>query len=245
MNLLVGSIFVASLLGSVHCVGMCGPFVAIAVGGRSQSIRGNAGVQAAYHAGRLITYVTLGTLAGAVGSLFDLAAGLAGVKPLAAITAGLTMIGFGGIALARQAGVHFGCGRAPRFLQPPLRAAHAAAQSLGPIARATVIGLLTTLLPCGWLWLFVVSAAGTARPELGALTMLVFWLGTLPMLIVIGTGVQSILGPASRRLPGITSLMLVIVGIYTVATRASIDTLRITSPTHAPSHATPLPCCKE
>ncbi|MFN7147839.1 MAG: sulfite exporter TauE/SafE family protein, partial [Myxococcota bacterium] len=58
MTLLLGGALTAGLLGSPHCVGMCGPFVTAT--GRSAP---------AWHAGRLLTYVTLGALAGAVGSV--------------------------------------------------------------------------------------------------------------------------------------------------------------------------------
>jgi uncharacterized protein len=65
---LVAAIFLASLLGSLHCAGMCGAFVAIACGrlGNDRSDwRDAVALQTAYHGGRLLTYVTLGMFAGA------------------------------------------------------------------------------------------------------------------------------------------------------------------------------------
>ena len=57
----IGSAFVAGLVGSLHCIGMCGPF-AVACGGR-------AGDTVLWHAGRLTTYTVMGVLAGAFGSM--------------------------------------------------------------------------------------------------------------------------------------------------------------------------------
>ena len=69
---------------------------------------------------------------------------------------------------------------APAALQKILTTAHTRSATLPPMAHALATGLLTTLLPCGWLYAFVALAAGTASAPLGALVMLTFWIGTLP-----------------------------------------------------------------
>ena len=92
-----------------------------------------------------------------------------------------------------------------------------------PVARAGAIGLLTTLLPCGWLYAFAVVASGTARPLLGGAVMAVFWMGTLPVMVALGTGLQHGLGALGRRLPALTSCAVIAVGLYTLADRSLID----------------------
>jgi uncharacterized protein len=86
-------------------------------------------------------------------------------------------------------------------------------------SRAWRIGVLTGLLPCGWLWAFVVSAAGTASPWTGAAVMAVFWLGTVPAM----TGVLVFAGPLfdrlRQRLPVITACVLIVLGVATLAAR--------------------------
>jgi uncharacterized protein len=241
------AIFCASVVGSFHCVGMCGPFVAIAVGGRTVQVRQKISSQLAYHLGRLTTYVVLGVAAGGVGSFMNIASGLAGFRPVAATLAGTFMILAGGIALGHAAGVRIPIGRVgPAFLTRWLQAGHRCSKHLGPTQRAGVIGLLTTLLPCGWLWMFAITAAGTARPDHGGLVMVAFWLGTLPLLIALGTGVQSVLGRFAPRLSLVTSALILVAGIYTVAGRESFDPASLVSPTHVATSAdaTP-PCCRE
>jgi len=63
MTSLILAIFAASVLGSLHCAGMCGAFVAIAVQDRG-NWRRHASLQAAYHGGRLASYLSLGIAAG-------------------------------------------------------------------------------------------------------------------------------------------------------------------------------------
>ena len=73
---LITSVFVASLLGSLHCAGMCGAFVAFAVGiDDPDAARKRARLHAAYNLGRLVTYSVLGAIAGAIGGALDLAGG--------------------------------------------------------------------------------------------------------------------------------------------------------------------------
>ena len=100
-----------------------------------------------------------------------------------------------------------------------------APQRRSPIVRALGTGLFSTLLPCGWLYAFVVTAAGTGSWALGAATMAAFWVGTLPILAVIGVGVRRLAGPLRRYVPAVTALVLVAVGLMTVAGRLSVPAI--------------------
>ncbi|HBS29500.1 MAG TPA: hypothetical protein DEB06_08650 [Phycisphaerales bacterium] len=221
---LVSAVFIASLLGSLHCVGMCGAFLAFAVGVDAPiERRRRARLQSAYHTGRLITYTALGAVAGAAGAAFDAAGTLIGLQRVALVGAGAAMVLFGTLAVLRINGVRLPHPPAPRAMHAALQRVFRAASQQPPIVRALVTGLATTLLPCGWLYAFVITAAGTAHPGLGALTMGVFWLGTLPVLVALGTGLQHAgarLGALGRRVPLITALAVIGVGLSTVFSRA-------------------------
>lgn len=259
MSALIAGVFLASLLGSLHCAGMCGAFVAIAVGGAGAEPdrrRSQWPMQLAYHGGRLVTYVLLGAAAGAAGKLLDLTSALAGVRPVAAAAAGATLLAFGLITLLRQFGVTLARVPAPAFFRNALAAAHRKAMGRPPIVRAAMIGLLTTLLPCGWLYLFAVTAAGTASPWRGALTMAVFWAGTLPVLVAIGASVRRLTGALGRRLPVITCVAVMALGLFTLINRSRLDPAAMAGQATArsgagisatqPAAAQPLPpCCSE
>ncbi len=229
---LIAAVFTASLLGSTHCVGMCGAFVAFAVGEgelgsqkQPRRLASRAALNAAYNLGRLATYLAMGSVAGGVGAAVDLGGRLVGVQRGAAIGAGAIMVGFGVVAVARHLGVRIPRAPLPKALTSLARAAHVRAFALSPLARAGVVGLLTTLLPCGWLYAFVITSAGTADPVYGAITMLAFWLGTLPLLGALGLGIQSLTGRLRPHLPLLTSLALVAVGVYTLSGRIAAPAL--------------------
>ena len=104
---LVLAVLVASLLGSVHCAAMCGPFVCFyaASGTSMASWRHETPGHAAYNLGRLVSYVTLGLIAGALGGMLDRAGVLAGVGKIAAMIAGVLMVGWGVSAMLAARGV--------------------------------------------------------------------------------------------------------------------------------------------
>ena len=203
------AIFAASLVGSLHCVAMCGPLVGLHGGARSLGL-------ALIHAlGRLTTYATLGALAGLVGRAVDVAGRLAAAQHVASIVAGVVIVAWGVRAIAVARG----------WLR--VRTAGATLWNRGlvqirgrrAVSRAWLVGVLTGLLPCGWLWAFVVSAAGTASPAAGAAVMAVFWLGTVPAM----TGVLALGGPVidrvRRKLPVISACVLIVLGLATLAMR--------------------------
>lgn len=235
---LVVAVLLASLLGSVHCAAMCGGFVCFySAAGLERGGGGRAGFlpHAAYNVGRLATYAALGALAGAIGARLDRVAALAGMSRAAAILAGALMVAWGALRLAAQFGA-----RLPRvptilLLQERVGRGMAAAARWSPVARAAAIGLLSAFLPCGWLYMFVVTAGGTGSAAWGALVMTVFWAGTLPMLLAIGVGIQRAAGPLQRRLPALSAALVVLIGLLAIGGRLRAGTAMASS--HASSHA--------
>ncbi len=221
MLALFAAVLIASLLGSLHCAGMCGAFVTIAVAldGRPSS---PAALNTAYNLGRLLTYTALGAVSGLVGRAVDLGGTAVGLSRTAMVFSGGFMILFGAVALARACGTRLTLPGVPGAWRRLVSRGHRAAFSLPPVSRAWMIGLLTTLLPCGWLYAFAVTAAGTASPALGAMTMAAFWLGTLPVMISLGVSVRSLSGMVRARLPLATSMVMIAVGLYTIVARTGI-----------------------
>jgi len=221
-------VIAASVVGSLHCAGMCGPFVAIALapaGGATEKrgVWDAVSPALAYHFGRLATYALLGAVCGAIGAAIDLGGTMVGLARAAAILAGGTMIVFGLVMIAQLRGATLGRYDGGGWLKPWLMRAQRAAMRLTPLRRAAVIGLLTTLLPCGWLWAFAVTATGTASPLWGALVMAAFWAGTVPALAALGVALRSLTGAFATRLPWITAAALVIVGLVTVFHRLELS----------------------
>lgn len=222
LTALCAAVLGASLLGSLHCAGMCGGLVAFAAGaGAEGPRRARFARHVAYHGGRLGAYVGLGLAAGTLGAALDLGGRLLGFQRAAAVGAGIFVALWGGYALATALGVRLPQPKAPG----PLRRAigHGLERFAGrpPVERALAVGLLSALLPCGWLWAYVAVAAGTGGAAGGALVMAVFWAGTVPALVAVGAAVQAAAGPLRRAAPAICAAALVIVGLTTVVLRAT------------------------
>jgi sulfite exporter TauE/SafE len=141
---------------------------------------------------------------------------------LAAVLAGTMMVGIGALTLVRLAGVKLTKLPVPGALTRAVSSGHRRAMRYSPGTRALSIGLLTTLIPCGWLYAFVITAAGTGHAWTGVLFMATFWLGTLPMLTMVGVGVRKLAAPLAAKLPAITASAIVIAGLYTIVARAGI-----------------------
>lgn len=218
MTALALTVLAASLIGSLHCAGMCGGFVVFYAGsGGRRAALGHA----AYNLGRLAAYSTLGVLAGALGAALDLAAAPAGIQRAAAVLAGALIVLWGTRMLLETAGVRVARLEPPAALRGAISRGVAAVAAQPPVTRALVIGLLTGLLPCGWLYAFVVTAAGTGDPLRGAGLMAVFWLGTLPVMAGLGVAVQTLAGPLRRWVPTACAVAMIVVGLLAVAGRAT------------------------
>lgn len=219
------SVLVASLLGSVHCTAMCGGFVCLYAG----EARGPA-THASYNAGRLASYLLAGAIAGTLGSLVDAAGALAGIARLAAVISGAMLVAWGGALLLRTLGVRLGSSEGPGVSQRLLGPLLARTRGRSPTVRAAAVGLLSTLLPCGWLYAFVVTAAGTGRLTGALQVMFVFWVGTLPAMLAFGYGVQRLAGPLRRRLPLVSAVAVVAIGLLSMFGRLRPG---VSLPTHA------------
>lgn len=226
---MVIAVFFASLTGSPHCAGMCGGFVAF-ISGRAER---RPLAHFAYHIGRMLSYVILGIIAGLLGKALDNLALLAGLQRASALVAGVLMIswGIGGLFFRRR---FSGTGSSSSFLLGKLAGLYhrlmkagnpidsGESKSAGPTSlgysrgnwtlRAFSIGGLSGLMPCGFLHIFTLAAATTASPLKGAIVMLTFWLGTVPMLGLVGAGSEFFVKKLGRFVPVATSLMLIFAG---------------------------------
>ena len=231
MTLLLG-VLAASLVGSVHCAAMCGGFVCLYAGARPA--RGHdARAHLAYNAGRLASYVTLGIVAGAIGARVDRLGEAARIERGAAIVAGALMAMWACARIASALGVRLPPAAAPEWVTRRFGGVLLAIGDQPAAVRAAATGLLTTLLPCGWLYTFVATAGGTGSPLAGAAVMLVFWAGTVPMMLGVGIGVQRVARPIARHLPVASAVLVFALGALTIAGKLQ----PLVAPNVAVSHA--------
>ncbi len=227
MWMLVTAVITASILGSMHCVGMCGPLAIWASGAGEQRLAAQMAIATSlYHIGRLLTYALAGLVAGLAGQLVDLGGETLGIQLVAARTVGSFMILFGLMRLADLAQQNWRTQKRPTVL--PLKPTRMTQVLLRlrphvfrlPLAtRGLVTGLLTALLPCGWLYLFTLVAAGTGSITMGPVVMIAFWLGTVPALVGLVTGTQALAVRFRKLVPLAAAVLLIVGGGYTAAGR--------------------------
>lgn len=206
------SLFVASLLGSAHCVGMCGGIVLL----YSQESERRSLSHIAYNTGRLSSYILLGAIAGALGQTVNLAGTAAGIGHVAAILFGLLMI-IWGITLLFKGTMPEPALIGTSWITKLYHTVGKKEIELPLTLRAYLLGLLSTLLPCGWLYLFAAVAAASGDVLSGIFIMAIFWLGTLPYLLSVGLASQHLLGPLRQRLPVITAVLVILAGVLSVS----------------------------
>jgi sulfite exporter TauE/SafE len=177
--------FLAGLVTSVHCVGMCGP---LSCSWAVKPGEGFARNTALYHGGRFLAYALAGAMAGALGvmplSWFQSGAGM--VLPWLMVLAFVLV----GIGLDRHL-------PKPAFLAKPLRAIQLRAFQMKPGWRAGLLGLATPLLPCGPLYVMLGLAMVNGSAMRGAEFAGAFALGTLPLLWVVQSQMHWIGGKVS------------------------------------------------
>ncbi|MDG1874025.1 MAG: sulfite exporter TauE/SafE family protein [Mariniblastus sp.] len=221
MLVLLGTVLVASLLGSLHCVGMCGPFALIA-GADPEKRQAAVVPTVAYSAGRLVSYSIVGFIFGSLGLALNQGTSFVAWQQTATYVAGALMILVGVIALARHFGMRL---RLPPVLSPVnkmLQAGFAKTKQMKPLPRAMTIGMLTSLMPCGWLYTFAVTAAGTGSPFWGTLLMVVFWAGTVPIMAALMLGFHKISQGVQKQVPVMMASLVILLGVFTLTFRAPI-----------------------
>lgn len=228
---LFAAVAVASFMGSLHCVGMCGPFALMATGA-SATKRQTATRIAAYHLGRLTTYLIGGLLMGIAGAFVSTSGQWFGIQSAAARVAGVMMIllgvwkliefSYGGVfRLHHLHGISHKVSGWLASLRPTLG-------KMPPHARAYSAGGLTTLLPCGWLYVFLLVAAGTGAVGSSMILMSAFWLGSLPALTSLAFGAQQLAPRFKKALPAVAGVILLLTGSYTALGRATADLTSLT-----------------
>jgi sulfite exporter TauE/SafE len=170
--------FLIGLLGSLHCIGMCGP-IALTVGVQSgKAPLRKAGNLLLYNLGRVVTYAFLGLVLGALGFGFK----VAGLQQTLSIAIGVGLI----IYAFWPSLIH----RLEQKTSHPLYKANQwLKKSLGSLLKSNkghktfFIGLLNGLLPCGLVYFAVAAAVAVGSPTDGMWFMMVFGAGTIPLLM--------------------------------------------------------------
>ena len=194
------------LVGSLHCIGMCGPIaVALPLGRKGWGYRVFGGVT--YNVGRILSYATLGAIFGLLGKGIE----MAGLQKWASILIGAVMVLsvlfpalFKGKIKIEQ--VFFGyagkmIGKFRKLF------------TISSIPSLFLIGILNGFLPCGLVYVAIAGAINTNSFYDGILFMILFGLGTLPVMLAIPLLGNMIGKKVRKRFSGVLNIFIVILGI--------------------------------
>ena len=222
-----GMLFVIGLITSVHCVAMCGGI------NLSQCIPRKAAEDAdgtgklaalrpalAYNLGRVVSYTAVGFVLGLAGFLVGggsqvgLSATLQGALK---ILAGLAMVVMGINML----------GLFPWLRRFTVRMPGALARKVGKkksgAGRPFVVGILNGFMPCGPLQSMWIVALASGNPFSGALSMFLFSLGTVPLMLGLGSAVSALGRRFADQVMTVGAVLVVVLGLAMLSQGGSLS----------------------
>ena len=208
---IISASFIAGFVGSIHCLGMCG--------GIAVSCSRSNNKNALYQIGRLTGYLIIAVLAAVVGESIKNRFDSAGNSHFFAYLMGAMLIWLGVSQLFNSRSIKISS-------LPFLKRTHEtfgkllSSNSQGGNTKTTFfIGLFTIFLPCGLLYSVVLALSVLADPVMSVIGISSFWFGTLPLMASTPAILKKLLYPLTRKLPTMSSLVLILIGLLTIASR--------------------------
>jgi sulfite exporter TauE/SafE len=167
--------FVVGLLGSFHCIGMCGPIAVALPISNSTNLSFFAG-RILYNLGRVVTYSFLGAVLGLVGGRIA----LAGAQQIVSIVLGVVIII--AVLLPQKHKNYFAQHPITQKLAQPLKANIGVLFKKGTFSALFLIGILNGFLPCGFVYIGLAGSIASGDAISGAAVMILFGLGTVPVM---------------------------------------------------------------
>lgn len=220
------------LLGSFHCIGMCGPIALSLPVHHLPPAQKHLNIFL-YNFGRACTYAIIGALFGFLGSSFK----IFGLQQFLSIFGGVLIIALAVIYHFRP--TWLSTGKWGRGLTSKL------AQQLKKDKNHLTffsIGLLNGFLPCGLVYMALASAFATGAVWSGALLMFFFGLGTLPLMYVFILSSKWINAATRRYLNKIIPIWVIILGVLMILRGANLG-IPYLSPTMNEETQTVEHCC--
>ena len=199
------SAFAIGFFGSFHCIGMCGPIAMMLPVDRSNEVKKITQI-ITYHIGKLTAYGTLGLIFGLLGRSFY----LAGMQQQLSIIVGILMIMVAVIPEKVFAKYNFS--------KPVFRIISKIKTALGSQFKNKsykslfTIGLLNGFLPCGMVYVALFGAIAMQSASMGGLYMILFGLGTVPMMSSIVYINSFLTVPMRNRIQKVIPYVAVIIG---------------------------------
>ncbi len=201
------SALVLGLMGSFHCAGMCGP-IAIALPLHGNTVPQKIFGGALYNIGRTITYGVMGAIFGMLGQGVE----MIGFQQKISVIMGVLMIV--SVLFPALFKNQYSMGKSWFSVVGKLKKSIGQMFSIRSFSSLFVIGLLNGLLPCGLVYMAIAGAIGTGGILLGSLYMILFGLGTIPMMLSISLAGNVMSLAVRNKINKFIPVLVVIVGIF-------------------------------
>jgi len=200
------SALVLGLMGSFHCAGMCGP-IAIALPLHGNTVPQKIFGGTLYNVGRTITYGIMGAIFGLLGQGIQ----MIGVQQKISVIMGAVMI----ISVLFPALFknQYRMDKSMFSIVGKLKKRIGEMFSIRSFQSLFFIGMLNGLLPCGLVYMAIAGAIGTGNAAEGTLYMILFGLGTIPMLLTISLAGNIMSQAIRRKINKLIPVMVVVVGL--------------------------------
>ena len=198
--------FIFGLISSLHCIGMCGPIAMMLPVDRNNPVK-KASQIITYHLGRISAYATIGLVFGLLGKGFF----LAGLQQKLSIFIGIAMILV--ILIPERAFAKY------NFSKPVFNLISKIKTKLGSQFKNKsykslfTIGLLNGFLPCGMVYVALFGAIAMQSAGFGVLYMVLFGLGTVPLMSSVVYLNSFITIPIRNKIQKAIPYVAVIIGV--------------------------------
>jgi len=200
------SAFILGLLGSFHCVGMCGPIAFMLPVDRNNGMKKvfQIGI---YHFGRLLAYSIIGLIFGLIGkSLF-----LFGFQQQLSIFIGILMILV--VLIPQNIFNKYNFSKPIYNIISKVKSALGAAMKKKTMDTFLTIGFLNGFLPCGLVYMAVFAAIAGGNALNGSLYMAMFGLGTIPLMTTAIYFSHFLKGAARQNIQKAIPVFVIIIGV--------------------------------
>lgn len=195
--------FMIGLLGSIHCIGMCGP-LAFAVPSVKEGGFYLILDKLLYQFGRIISYCMLGLIIGLIGRQIW----LAGFQQGFSILSGVLIIAAACFRIFKLKAL---TGQSAALLKPFYKLFNIAMKHK---ANHLIIGMINGFLPCGFVYLAMAGALNTGEISSSVIYMFWFGLGTLPLMFIATIGMGFTGAVFRRKINKIVPFMMLFLGIW-------------------------------
>lgn len=229
-----GLLLTTGILGSLHCIGMCGPLALSLPVPAGKSVHGVALGRVIYHAGRLLAYMSIGLLFGALGGAIV----LIGLQQWLSVIAGVLLIGMVLFKIT-------GSGRKWRignrfYTWINRKLAEAFNGKKG--TSMFLAGMLNGYLPCGLVYTAAAMTVSFGTPVNASLGMALFGMGTFPVMFLMSMGTSWLPGKVRLKINRYSAVFALVIGSLFILRGMNLD-IKYISP-KVDHHTETLGCCE-